>query len=47
MLALHTYNVIFREYSLAGGAVLAVIMLFISLGLTLAYRRLLRSEGAL
>jgi hypothetical protein len=24
-----------------------VIMLFISLGLTLAYRRLLRSEGAL
>jgi multiple sugar transport system permease protein len=47
VLALHTYNVIFREYSLAGGAVLAVIMLFISLGLTLAYRRLLRSEGAL
>jgi len=27
--------------------VLAVIMLFISLGLTLAYRRLLHSEGAL
>jgi multiple sugar transport system permease protein len=47
VLALHTYNVIFREYSLAGGAVLAVIMLLISLTLTLAYRRLLRSEGAL
>jgi multiple sugar transport system permease protein len=46
VLALHTYNVIFREYSLAGGAVLAVIMLMISLALTIAYRRLLRSEGA-
>ena len=46
VLALHTYNVIFREYSLAGGAVLAVIMLLISLALTIAYRRLLRSEGA-
>jgi multiple sugar transport system permease protein len=45
VLALRTYNVIFREYSLAGGAVLAVIMLLISLALTLAYRRLLRSEG--
>ncbi len=47
VLALHTYNVIFREYSLAGGAVLAVIMLAISLVLTLGYQRLLRSEGAL
>jgi multiple sugar transport system permease protein len=47
VLALHTYNVIFREYSLASGAVLAVIMLAISLTLTLAYRRLLRTEGAL
>ena len=47
VLALRTYNVIFREYSLAGGAVLAVIMLLISLVLTLAYRRLLRSEGAI
>ena len=46
VLALHTYNVIFREYSLAGGAVLAVIMLLISLVLTIAYRRVLRSEGA-
>src|ERR671916_244883 len=47
VLSLHTYNVIFREYSLAGGAVLAVIMLAISLVLTLGYQRLLRSEGAL
>jgi len=47
VLSLHTYNVIFREYSLAGGAVLAVIMLMISLVLTLGYRRLLRSEGAI
>ena len=45
VLALHTYNIIFREYNLAGGAVLAVIMLLISLALTLGYRRLLRSEG--
>lgn len=46
VLSLRTYNVIFREFSLAGGAVLAVIMLAISMVLTLAYRRLLRSEGA-
>jgi multiple sugar transport system permease protein len=45
VLSLHTYNVIFRQFSLAGGAVLAVIMLAISLVLTLFYRRLLRSEG--
>jgi len=47
VIALRAYNVIFREYSLAGGAVLAVIMLLISMSLTLVYRRLLRSEGAL
>ena len=47
VLALRTYNVIFREDSLAEGAVLAVIMLLISLVLTVGYRRLLRSEGAL
>jgi multiple sugar transport system permease protein len=45
VLSLGTYNVIFGQFSLAGGAVLAVIMLAISLGLTLAYRRMLRSEG--
>ena len=47
VLALRTYNVIFQIFSLSGGAVLAVIMLLISLALTLAYRRLLRSEGTL
>ena len=45
VLSLRTYNVIFGQFSLSGGAVLAVIMLAISLGLTLGYRRLLRSEG--
>ena len=47
VLALRTYNVIFQNFSLSGGAVLAVIMLLISLALTLAYRRLLHSEGTL
>jgi multiple sugar transport system permease protein len=45
VLSLRTYNVIFGQFSLAGGAVLAVVMLAISLALTLVYRRLLRSEG--
>ena len=45
VLSLRAYNVIFGQFSLAGGAVLAVIMLAISLVLTLFYRRLLRSEG--
>ena len=47
VLSLRTYNVIFQNYSLSEGAVLAVIMLLISLALTLIYRRLLRSEGTL
>jgi multiple sugar transport system permease protein len=47
VLSLRTYNVIFQNYSLSEGAVLAVIMLLISLALTLLYRRLLRSEGTL
>ena len=47
VLSLRTYNVIFREFSLSEGAVLAVIMLAIAMVLTLAYRRLLRSEGAM
>jgi multiple sugar transport system permease protein len=45
VLSLRAYNVIFGQFSLSGGAVLAVIMLAISLTLTLLYRRLLRSEG--
>lgn len=47
VLALHTYNVIFQNYSLAGGAVLAVIMLTVSLIITLMYRRMLQREGEL
>lgn len=47
VLALRTYNVIFQNYSLAGGAVLAVIMLTISLVITLMYRRMLEREGEL
>lgn len=47
VLSLRTYNVIFGQFSLAGGAVLAVIMLVISMVLTLIYRRLLRSEEAM
>jgi multiple sugar transport system permease protein len=47
VLSLRAYNVIFREFSLSEGAVLAVIMLAIAMVLTLAYRRLLRSEGAM
>ncbi len=47
VLALRTYNVIFQNFSLAGGAVLAVVMLAIAMALTLIYQRLLRSEGSL
>lgn len=47
VLSLRTYNVIFQNYSLAGGAVLAVVMLALALVLTAIYRRLLRSEGTL
>lgn len=47
VLSLRTYNVIFQDYSLSQGGVLAVIMLLIALVLTLFYRRLLRSEGTL
>ena len=47
VLALRTYNVIFQNFSLSGGAVLAVVMLAIAMALTLIYQRLLRSEGSL
>jgi multiple sugar transport system permease protein len=47
VLALRTYNVIFENFSLAGGSVLAMIMLAIALLLTLMYRRMLQSEGEL
>jgi multiple sugar transport system permease protein len=47
VLALRTYNVIFQNYSLAGGSVLAVVMLGIAMALTLIYQRLLRSGDSL
>ena len=37
VLALYTFNVVFRNYDLATGAVLSILMLIISLGLALAY----------
>ena len=47
VLALRTYNVIFQNFSLAGGSVLAVVMLAIAMALTLIYQRLLRSGVSL
>ena len=40
-------NPTFQNFSLAGGSVLAVVMLAIAMALTLIYQRLLRSEGSL
>lgn len=37
VLALYTFNVVFRNYDLASGAVLSILMLVISLGLALLY----------
>jgi multiple sugar transport system permease protein len=47
ILALRTYNVIFRSFSLGQGAVLAVVMLALSLLFTLIYVRALRTEERL
>jgi multiple sugar transport system permease protein len=47
VISLRAYSVIFQNFSLAEGSALAVIMLVTTLGLTLMYRRLLRSEGGL
>jgi len=41
VLSLYTFNVVFRNYDLAAGAVLSILMLAISLGLALAYARFL------
>ncbi|OWW04073.1 ABC transporter permease [Rhizobium sp. R72] len=47
VLSLYTFNVVFRNYDLAAGAVLSILMLVISLGLALAYARFLpRGEPA-
>ena len=45
VLALYAYNTIFRNFDLSNGAVLAVILLLISLIFTLFYVRLLPKEG--
>jgi multiple sugar transport system permease protein len=44
VLSLFVYNTIFRNQDLAGGSVLAVFLLLISLLLTMGYRRLLSPE---
>ncbi|SEI03034.1 carbohydrate ABC transporter membrane protein 1, CUT1 family [Rhizobium tibeticum] len=41
VLSLYTFNVVFRNYDLAAGAVLSILMLLISLGLALVYARFL------
>ncbi|MBB4227450.1 carbohydrate ABC transporter permease [Rhizobium mongolense] len=41
VLSLYTFNVVFRNYDLAAGAVLSILMLTISLGLALVYARFL------
>ena len=47
VLALHTYNVIFRGFSLGQGSVLAVVMLALSLLFTMVYVRALCTEARL
>ncbi len=41
VLSLYTFNVVFRNYDLAAGAVLSILMLVISLSLALVYARFL------
>ncbi|MCB8883766.1 sugar ABC transporter permease [Acidisoma cellulosilytica] len=43
VLSLDTYNTVFHNFDLGQGSVLAVLMLLIGLGVTMAYARLLRS----
>jgi multiple sugar transport system permease protein len=45
VLSLYTFNIVFRNYDLAGGSVISVLMLFISLGLAFAYAFFLPREG--
>jgi multiple sugar transport system permease protein len=46
VLALHTFNEVFVNFSLAAGCVLAVLMLLAALALTAVYRRLLGGREA-
>lgn len=45
VLSLYTFNVVFRNYNLAAGSVLSILMLAISLGLALVYAAFLPKEG--
>ena len=45
VLALHTYDAVFVNFNLAGGCVLALLLLAVSLVLTTIYRRVLREEA--
>jgi multiple sugar transport system permease protein len=45
VLALYAYNTVFRNFDLSNGAVLAVILLLISIVFTIFYVRLLPKEG--
>lgn len=44
VLSLYTFNVVFRNYDLAAGSVLSILMLVISLGLALGYAMFLPRE---
>ncbi len=44
VLSLYTFNVVFRNYDLAAGSVLSILMLLISLGLALVYAAFLPKE---
>jgi len=46
VLSLFTYNLVFRNFDLAGGSVLSVLMLVISLALAMIYARFLPRETA-
>lgn len=45
ILSLYTFNTVFRNYDLAAGAVLSILMLVISMGLALIYAKFLPRES--
>ncbi|MDQ0456740.1 carbohydrate ABC transporter permease [Rhizobium paknamense] len=45
VLSLYTFNTVFRNYDLAAGAVLSILMLVISMGLALIYAKFLPKES--
>jgi multiple sugar transport system permease protein len=44
VISLYTFNIVFRNYDLAGGSVMSALMLGISLTLALAYATFLPRE---